>query len=1208
MAYQDDIQNALANLIGSGGPATSSVRAGTLQFTPPPSMLEGTQTSNWINLPTAAQSQAGQAPWWAKSLERLSPIANAATGLGGVITNTLANWADGDLNWKDIPLAEQGRDYMKGAFAPLADGLQWSDIPAMTNPASIALRGFDEMGKNTKTTHDIFENLGWQEAEADPTEGWNFLDRRKNNLDYSDLLEFGGDVLLDPLTYLTFGAGSAVKAGTGAILKEGAKQLGVKALPKAVARKAGEVPEYVFKQVLKQTGDEAAATAARVATENAGKAARFTSQNAALSLDIPFTNYTKILKAKPTTSGFFVSDNLIGNVGADAIRARLAQIGITDAAQQTQLIQRAFGVDDPAKLTSQALEHFNQNIQRVAQGEDIIEVFKPVTDEMLTYEQYSPESILNFITSPEERKFAQNLYQTLADSAHPTSPRILGNPSTSLFPDLGKVRQGMAEGLANRAEDIFQFASEAPGMHPNALDDLDRLLRTSDFFRQAPDDLIAHAGKIEFAPFERATANVPNATKTADNFSDVFDLYRFQQDMGGTSPVSRWLTEQSFLRHFNPRILNPKGLSKAERQAYDPFTRQQGARIADADTQVRGNLTQMGREMSQLENMLKGLSPDEVRKLTYIVEGEFPGGQTLDQFLAGVSPANREKLMQASQYAKQMFGRMAMREQNAGALQGVIENYFPHVMQGSNLTTDQAAEILKNSTLRKYLGRDATNRFDQARKGPRSFAAWDDIITELEDALPNVKPDDLDEFTKKLDQVKGLFERDPIKATASRYRKNVYASAMTELYTDLHKNGMILTAEDIASLGRKVPNANVFRPIDDALKKKLHIKGLENGGYIHKDVAAGLQKVDKLFGDVEFLNNVADGLISVTNIWKSIVTTPIPSHHFNNFVGNMLNNMFAGVGVQDYSRARNLMKKIKAGTLSDAEQRLVQEMYDRGVLASGMIYEMDDPFRLARAQEKGWLGQLEARTAKNPLGVGRWMRSAVGDNVEDFTRMALYLKGKRSGLSARQSGDLVRQYLFNYGERTQADEIMRLGAPFWSWTKSNLPLQFMELLRQPRFHTAYRHLQSLTDDQSNSAKPEWVGDYLKIPGTDQYINPRAPQQDLTNLLKDPLRFGLNTLSPAIKVPFEVVQNKQIFNDRMIDPSFEYSGVPDPTAWAKYAAGQTGLPGRMVNAFQSEDPLSSLLRIVLPMWPQTVDQNRTIEAQQQELKARQRAGR
>lgn len=146
--------------------------------------------------------------WWDDLLKGTAnvlnkPVAQAVLNTLDAPRNALFTWQnnlmDGKLNWNDLPMAG------------MTEGLVGSYSP-----------------EKKVTTETMLNNFG-----VHGTDG---------QLDWTDVASFGGDVLGDPLTYLTFGAGSAAKqigtVGAKAALEAGLKE-GTQAFTE-YATKAGQ--------------------------------------------------------------------------------------------------------------------------------------------------------------------------------------------------------------------------------------------------------------------------------------------------------------------------------------------------------------------------------------------------------------------------------------------------------------------------------------------------------------------------------------------------------------------------------------------------------------------------------------------------------------------------------------------------------------------------------------------------------------------------------------------------------------------------------------------------------------------------------------------------------------------------------------------------------------------------------------------------------
>lgn len=126
------------------------------------------------------------------------------------VFNVWDNWLDGELNWNDIPINAMAEGFIGSFTGDKAD------------------------------TSSLFDKLGW---EAKP--GWQSGDLLDNT---RDVVTFLGDVAGDPLTYLTFGAGSVAKASANA-----ARQ----ALEAGLQRGTREFDDFVQRAAQAQANNQA---------------------------------------------------------------------------------------------------------------------------------------------------------------------------------------------------------------------------------------------------------------------------------------------------------------------------------------------------------------------------------------------------------------------------------------------------------------------------------------------------------------------------------------------------------------------------------------------------------------------------------------------------------------------------------------------------------------------------------------------------------------------------------------------------------------------------------------------------------------------------------------------------------------------------------------------------------------------------------------
>lgn len=303
----------------------------------------------------------------------LSSIIDILTAGGGAVTNTLANLTDAELNRYDVPFLESAEQFGQGFKESFTE-----------NPLGILVgapvwKGLETVGEKSKRAEDVFTNLfGEQQAADQPYTAGSFFKGQKGALDLRDIGEFAADVVLDPLTYVTFGAGSAIKAGTKAAqqtAKNVAKEQGV-TLGK-MKDVYTEAPEQIQKQLISRgVSTEDAVKIAKKASQditNAAKTARAKAQNAIISLDVPFTNLTKQFgnKANIPLVGDWLTINKrpIGDEGAKQLMGLFSRLNLQP--EQKAFILQKFGLDIPEDIpiTDDILETFAKTLSTDAYRE-----------------------------------------------------------------------------------------------------------------------------------------------------------------------------------------------------------------------------------------------------------------------------------------------------------------------------------------------------------------------------------------------------------------------------------------------------------------------------------------------------------------------------------------------------------------------------------------------------------------------------------------------------------------------------------------------------------------------------------------------------------------------------------------------------------------------------------------------------------------------
>jgi hypothetical protein len=603
----------------------------------------------------------------------------------------------------------------------------------------------------------------------------------------------------------------------------------------------------------------------------------------------------------------------------------------------------------------------------------------------------------------------------------------------------------------------------------------------------------------------------------------LVNLNKFVQDMGGKSDFGNMVSK---VNPFDARTF----------KSADALANKSAGDLRNAETQIHGRIRQANDDLRKVAKTMKDFTEVEKKAVVYTIENAFP--KAFDK-----TTINEAKVKAAADQIKPLLKQWGERDLASGTVSNLIENYFPHVLSkdSANLTKEQLSRII---------GRSQANNFGKARTGFDNFAQLEDAIHGLTQAG---KLDEAAELSK-------LFERNPLDALGYRAYKSSRSSTMAELFSQMEKDGLLAKPSTELSHTKVHAGSEGYHKLNADEAKSL---GLEPGTMIHKDVFEGMKNVRELFTD-KGMNNLLDKMNQVVNIWKSLVTTAIPAHYVNNFIGNIANNTLAGVKVGSYNAASDLLKRMKLGNLSTEEQKIVQAAYDKGVFGSG--FSSDFVRSQFTKPKDDVLSKISGAINDNKIVKG--MRT-VGDRIDDFSRLALFLHGYKQTNSLDKAGDMVRKFLFNYTERSKGDNVMRTVAPFWMWTKNNLPLQIQQFMQQPRYYSTYKKvMDAFNEDVKDGNKSYKTDNYIHLPGTNIGLPVRAlPMNDLGMFgtgLGDTARSALGMAAPTIKAPVELSLNKQFFNNQPV-----YYKDKEAEGITRYLLNQTGALGKAVNIFDGQ---------------------------------------
>lgn len=331
------------------------------------------------------------------------------------------------------------------------------------------------------------------------------------------------------------------------------------------------------------------------------------------------------------------------------------------------------------------------------------------------------------------------------------------------------------------------------------------------------------------------------------------------------------------------------------------------------------------------------------------------------------------------------------------------------------------------------------------------------------------------------------------------------------------------------------------------------------GQYIvTKSVKAALDRYKKLTSD-EGINSFLQAYDGVQSFWKRL-TLFSPGYHIRNDVGAKFNNWVAGMNTIDLARySSEASKEVYQAAINGKESPLFTEFRKQGLGSSGLSavefarrgQEPEDAIRKTiekRSQFDGTLGgrlKAEVKDLKNPLNVFETSRS-IGDAIDQTNRFALFKwfvdknKGKYQSEAElyREAAAKVREVQFDYSKTTALEsEVLTRIAPFYRWIRNNLPFQIRQFVNNPSKYSNINKLRLNAQDSAGIEEentPEFLKEQFAMPvDTDKFLGLNLPLGDLTKI-SDPLKLGVDSLTPLIKTPIELSTNFNMFYKKPIE--------------------------------------------------------------------------
>ena len=348
--------------------------------------------------------------------------------------------------------------------------------------------------------------------------------------------------------------------------------------------------------------------------------------------------------------------------------------------------------------------------------------------------------------------------------------------------------------------------------------------------------------------------------------------------------------------------------------------------------------------------------------------------------------------------------------------------------------------------------------------------------------------------------------------------------------------------------------------IDQGLSDLIGVAGNTKQSSFFLSMIEGLNNIFKKFSLLTPGFHLRNGIGNYTNLYLSGIDMP----KYNTYLGSTLETLNKGSDVFQRATVNGL------DSLSAAE-KLIYNDY-RMFLESGfhdIAYELFDLPDLMKTKLTGKLekDRLYKKFLQKNMDANKYVDNMyrmtllkyAADNPQTYTRL---------GLSSPD--EFVRYVLFDPNDLSNFEKkYIRSMVPFYTFMKKNLVFQMRNLLDNPtKYNKVFKSVegawtaQDIDQDEIEMYKKEnfWIPIYKKEGGDYVAIKSNLPVGDLGEFLGDPIRKILASTTPAVRAPFELVSNTQVYTGLPIEQFEGQKGfkLPFLDRKSEYIISQLGL--------------------------------------------------
>jgi hypothetical protein len=388
-----------------------------------------------------------------------------------------------------------------------------------------------------------------------------------------------------------------------------------------------------------------------------------------------------------------------------------------------------------------------------------------------------------------------------------------------------------------------------------------------------------------------------------------------------------------------------------------------------------------------------------------------------------------------------------------------------------------------------------------------------------------------------------------------------YGNSLLRVVDNTRVTRQSLTPDDLMfkSFNEEFPALykNLSDDAQSGLRDYLMRNGFEKSGkavVMNRSMHSLLKRVEKAYIDLPQWVKVYDKYL---NTWKGL-TLVTPGFHMRNLFGNSFNSYASGMGILEqtkYARIASLDfdeygKALKVlaegGTLTPAQQTVFDTMnqFNR----SGLVQSHRGVRDLEQVKE--------ATEEAIRLGAGGKVKSTynnvirfnfnVAEKMDDMQRYMLWKWSIDKTGDAVKASKTVGAALFDYAALTGFEkDVMKRLFPFYTFMKNNFIFQAKNIFANPKQYAragrAYKYYLEDIAGYGVDDLPDYVTDNMWLPipmmitKNDKkgiaFLKANLPISDFTELVENPFRKGVTSLTVPVKLAMEIGAGRDLFTGK-----------------------------------------------------------------------------